>query len=272
MSRNNIFLAALYVGDNHPHWNELVPLLKSENISGVPLKCDDGETIQVNFKFKLLVSDLGAKSHMLNLFKFNGYYGCHYCTAQGKTIGITHAYYPFDQIGKIRDPSLNDEFVELAENFEAGKLVNVVGVKGRSPFSVLIEGLPLTAPVDYMHCVLIGVFNDLLKLCFKKLSSEEKIKFNITIAGLRCPREMIAYSRKIRPLDEISQFKANELFNWLFYLSPILKTLLPIFPLCRQNVQEKRCCFWDHFVFLTRIANPIASTIIPVTLVLYSCA
>ena len=33
---------------------------------------------------------------------------------------------------------------------------------------------------------------------------------------------MIAYSRKIRPLIEISQFKANELFNWLFYLSPIL--------------------------------------------------
>ena len=222
MSRNNIVLAALYVGDNHPHWNELVPLLKSEIISGVPLKCDDGETIQVNFKFILLVSDLGAKSHMLNMFKFNGYYGCHYCTAQGKTIGITHAYYPFDQIGKIRYPSLNDEFVELAENFEAGKLVNVVGVKGRSPFSVLIEGLPLTAPVDYMHCVLIGVFTDLLKLCFKKLSSEEKIKINITIAGLRCPREMIAYSRKIRPLDEISQFKANELFNWLFYLSPIL--------------------------------------------------
>ena len=94
----------------------------------MPLKCDDGETIQVNCKFILLVSDLGAKSHMLNMFKFNGYYGCHYCTAQGKTIGITRAYYPFDQIGKIRDPSLNDEFVELAENFEAGKLVNVVGV------------------------------------------------------------------------------------------------------------------------------------------------
>ena len=39
---------------------------------------------------------------------------------------------------------------------------------------------------------------------------------------LACPREMIAYSRKIRPLDELGHFKANELFNWMFYISPVV--------------------------------------------------
>ena len=33
---------------------------------------------------------------------------------------------------------------------------------------------------------------------------------------------MIAYARKIRPLGELGQFKASELFNWLFYISPIV--------------------------------------------------
>ena len=39
---------------------------------------------------------------------------------------------------------------------------------------------------------------------------------------MSCPREIVSYSRKIRCLDEQSQFKANEYFNWLFYISPIV--------------------------------------------------
>ena len=42
------------------------------------------------------------------------------------------------------------------------------------------------------------------------------------INNLSCPREMIAYSRKIRPLEEMGQFKANEHFNRLLYLSPLI--------------------------------------------------
>ena len=33
---------------------------------------------------------------------------------------------------------------------------------------------------------------------------------------------MISFLRRVRSLDEVSQFKANEMFNWLFYLSPIV--------------------------------------------------
>ena len=86
----------------------------------------------------------------------------------------------------------------------------------------MIEGLPLTAPIDYMHCVLLGVFPDLLKLCYKALSCREREKVNSITANLCCPREMVSFSRKVRSLEELSQFKANELFNWLFYISPVL--------------------------------------------------
>ena len=73
-----------------------------------------------------------------------------------------------------------------------------------------------------MHCVLLGVFPEVLKLCYKTLTAQEKEATNQIISTLSCPREMIAYSRKIRSVDEIGQFKANEYFNWLFYVSPLV--------------------------------------------------
>ena len=222
MSLKNVVLASLFVGATYPNWFDIVPQVRSELNSAVQIKGNNNVSLRVCFKVRLLVSDLGAKCHILNMFKFNGYYGCHYCTAQGKTIGRTHAYYPYEQRGDVRESTLNNIHVECAETIGVNELVNVIGVKGKNAFSGLIEGLPLSAPVDYMHCVLLGVFPELLKLCYKSLTSTEKIKINIVISNFSCPREMIAYSRKVRPLDEMAQFKANEFFNWLFYISPII--------------------------------------------------
>ena len=222
MARNNIVLAALHVGANYPDWNKLVPLIQAEVISSIEIEISDDLKYQSLFKFRLLIADLGAKNHMLNMLKFNGYYGCHYCTVEGKTIGRTHAYYPHDGKESLREPHLNDLYVSIAEAISTTKNLNVVGVRGRSAFASLIEGLPLTAPIDYMHCVLLGVFPDLLKLCYKALSCKEREKVNLITANLCCPREMVSFSRKVRSLEELSQFKANELFNWLFYVSPVL--------------------------------------------------
>ena len=222
VSRQNVVLAALNVGPSHPDWKVLVPKIKGELISGISISQGSAISFQAFFKFRLLVSDLGAKSHMLNMFKFNGFYGCHYCTAPGETIGKTHAYYPYGDEGQTRETVVNELYVDCAETIGEDGPVNVVGVKGRSAFADIVDGLPLTAPVDYMHCVLLGVFPEVLKLCYKALSTENKIKINIVVSNLSCPREMIAYSRKIRSLEDIAHFKANEYFNWLFYLSPVI--------------------------------------------------
>ena len=122
----------------------------------------------------------------------------------------------------MREPVVKDVYIKCAEVLGVDTLVNVVGVKGRSAFADIVEGLPLTAPVDYMHCVLLGVYPDLLKFCFKSLSNEEKINVAKVVSNLTCPRELIAYSRKIRSLEEVAQFKANEHLNWLLYISSIV--------------------------------------------------
>ena len=64
-----------------------------------------------------------------------------------------------------------------------------MGVKSRSAFASLVDGLPLTAPVDYMHCILQGVFPDVLKICYQSLKTQEKDSVNTLISELSCPRE-----------------------------------------------------------------------------------
>ena len=90
LARKNIGLAALHVGCSHPNWEKLVPHIEAELISGLQIEINENLNIRVQFKVRLLIADLGAKSHMLNMYKFNGYYGCHYCTVEGVTIGTSH--------------------------------------------------------------------------------------------------------------------------------------------------------------------------------------
>ena len=90
------------------------------------------------------------------MYQHNGYYGCQYCDHPGVSYGSTHCYYPLNLVvnnevyrvkRNIREPSDHLHLVEKAENFlrEGNKAVNMAGVKGKSPFSSLVKGLPLSA-------------------------------------------------------------------------------------------------------------------------------
>ena len=228
MARKNIVLAAPFVGSGIPDWQNITPQIRAELLSPIEVQLNYEISLSVGFQVNLLVADLGAKSHLLNMFKFNGFFGCHYFTVKGITIGRTHSYYPFSERGMTREPILNDIFTDFAESLSAEEVNNVVGVKGRSAFAGLIKNLPLTAPTDYMHCVLLGVVPETLKLCHKTLTNLQKNNLKEIVENLNCPREIIAYSRKIRSLDEVGQFKANEIFNWLFYIAPmVFRELVP---------------------------------------------
>ena len=51
--------------------------------------------------------------------------------------------------------------VNYAELLPVDEIINVTGVKGKTAFAAKIDDLPLMAPVDCMHCVLLGVFPEL---------------------------------------------------------------------------------------------------------------
>ena len=101
-----------FVGSGAPNWQIIVPRLRAKLISPIEIDSPDFPRKTVVFKVRLLVADMCAKAHVLNMMHFNGFFGCHFCTAEGKTIGKTHAYYPFQQRGSIREPELNNQFVQ----------------------------------------------------------------------------------------------------------------------------------------------------------------
>ena len=87
MARKNFLLAALFVGPKQPNWEIIASEVRAELLTPIELDCESGRSVTVDFNARPLVCDLSAKSHLLNMYKFNGFYGCHYCTVQGKTIG-----------------------------------------------------------------------------------------------------------------------------------------------------------------------------------------
>ena len=223
MSQKNIVLAALHTGNGKPNWEKIVPHIESELQSSIEIETYMGHSFDVSFKVVFIVADLIAKCHVLNMYQHNGYYGCNYCTAIGKTIGRSHCYYPKSQSFTIRTPEVNDKFVALAESLrKTGKVHNVCGVKGRSAFASLVDGLPLTAGIDYMHCILQGVYKDVLEHQVRNLSKSQKQRLNEIIDNLHAPRETTCHSRKIRGISDIQFFKANEVFNYLLYVGPVV--------------------------------------------------
>ena len=122
------------------------------------------------------------------MVQFNGYFGCDFCTTEGITIGRAHAYYPYNQSGSIRETTLHSRYVVAAELRSAASSASCFGVKGQSAFSDIVSGLPLTAPIDYMHCILLGVFPELLKHLLKKMAPNYQKEINDFVPSLTCPR------------------------------------------------------------------------------------
>ena len=79
------------------------------------------------------------------------------------------------------------------------------GDKGPSAVSTLIENLPLTAAVDYMHQVVLDVAGALLFLIRDKSTKSD---LNKILENIACPQ---LTSVSVRSLDELEFFKANEL-------------------------------------------------------------
>ena len=147
-SRKNNCLASLICGNKKPPWRTVVNHLKAELDQVFII-----ENHKVQFGCVKIVADIPAKANVVSIYKNNGYNDCNLCTADGKTIGKSHSYYPFEQEFEYRTPELNDRYVEIAEALNGGKhMFNVVGVKGRSEFGKIVPGLPLAAGITCIVC------------------------------------------------------------------------------------------------------------------------
>ena len=207
MSRKNIALAALFVGSSKPLWGEIIPKIEKELSKTITVEYF-AVLFDVRFEVIGIVADLIAKCSLLNMIQHNGFFGCNYCTIEGVTINRTHSYYPFDQSFEIRKPEINDKYMALAEalNTSSNASINVCGVKGRSAFHGLVADLPLSAGIDYMHCVLLGCFQEILNFFWKLMSTHMKNMIAAETNRMRAPLELVKHGRNIRDLFQIANF------------------------------------------------------------------
>ena len=219
--KKNLCLAALFVGLSKPPWNEITPRWFKE-----PKKIEINyfsSVCTVNFEVIGIVADLIAKCSLLNMVQQNGFYGCNYCNIEDVTISRPHSYYRFNQSFEIRRPELNDRYVDIAEALIASASPsNVCGVKGKSAFFGLVKNLPLSAGINYMHCVLLGCFKEILNFLWRGLSTQEKIIVSKEVQDTGAPLGVVEHGRNLRDLFHIGHFKASEFFNYLLFVSPII--------------------------------------------------
>ena len=209
----NIVLAALWSGIGKPDWSRVFSHM-AEKLTLKPTVQYKNRTFTIQSRVVILVSDIPATASMLNMHQHRAKYGCSLCLIN-TIIENRILYYPFKNF-PMRTTRLHSINVNKVMIY---KLKAFRGVKGESSLFKIIKNLPLTAPVDCMHQVYIGVTKVLLQVIVKKTFSSELQCIKCIVSSVKLPCE---FKRSVRRLDELEYFKANELKVWLLYIGPVL--------------------------------------------------
>ena len=120
-----------------------------------------------------------ATAAMLNMHHHRAKFGCTLCFAESDfKEGIR--YYP-NRTFKMRD---TDTYHQVLQEVTLTKKP-IKGVKGPTKLSAILRGLPLTAPVDSMHQVYLGVTKVLLGVVVKKTAIVDKKEMDDLAASIK---------------------------------------------------------------------------------------
>ncbi|KAG4077346.1 hypothetical protein HA402_009747 [Bradysia odoriphaga] len=116
--------------------------------------------------------DTPARSKLLSLKMFNGAFGCTYCVHPGVMLegSTNNSKYNKRSCGK----RTHGDTVNLMKAF-AQFNIEELGVTGISPLLGIPDyDLIIQTPIDWMHCVVLGVVNALMDLWFDSSHHEQK--------------------------------------------------------------------------------------------------
>ena len=164
------------------------------------------------------------------MVQFNGFYGCPYCRTPGQTVQtserghtLAHLFNTESENG-YREPRTHESFIRCGEETKNkktndGKQCTVFGVSGLPLFSYLqLFNIIRVVPIDYIHCVLLGIVKMHLTLWFDKTHGNEPFSIAPRISEVdKCLHAIKTPSfitRFPRSLTKIAHFKAAELKNY----------------------------------------------------------
>ena len=213
------FVIGLYSGTQKPgdlsaYLEDFVTEMGHLNENGLVF---ENETYHV--RISSVICDTPARAFVKAVKAFNGFSGCDKCTQPGVRLE-----------GRTIFPVINFN-PRTDESFVAREDARHQCRPYRSPFLQCEIGMVSQFPVDYMHCVCLGVVKKLLSIWIKgplphKLGANMVKRISDTLVGFQefIPKE---FSRKPRPLTEIERWKATEFRQFLLYSGPVaLKNIL----------------------------------------------
>ncbi|OXU18098.1 hypothetical protein TSAR_016441 [Trichomalopsis sarcophagae] len=195
--------------------------------------------------------DSVARSPMVGMVQYNGYFGCHWCLHPGVYIRSSRG--GCVKYVLLNEAPLNRTERETLQNMQLSiRSVNpVFGIKKPSilvnlrSFNVISGFVP-----DSMHCICLGIAEQFAKYWFDtsnipfSLSNEEINIIDDLVLKIKAPNQIARLSRSMK---ERSWLKAREFENWILYYSlPILITI-PHMLICVQH--------WSLLVEVFHILN-----------------
>ncbi|KAB0790335.1 hypothetical protein PPYR_15329 [Photinus pyralis] len=216
--KDKVLLFGLYHGYQKPeNSNEFLKQFVEEASALI----DNGIEINghhLDFKVKMLICDLPARSYVLRVKGHSGHFSCNRCTQEGDMIN-NRMCFPELHFTKRTDNSFRNRAQPQHHHNEPTILLNL-------PSFDIIQDVPL----DYMHLLCLGVM--------KRVLADTKFGLVLGKPGYKLPaRDVLAisnlvlklkkyvpceFSRKTRPLLEVKRYKATEFRFFLLYALPVV--------------------------------------------------
>jgi len=236
----NMILAGVWFGRGKPdmstYLKQFVDDILKINSKGLEWRHPHSKRTVVSKVFPIVCScDAVARCMLQCIHQFNGAYGCGHCLNEGKTVpkgrGYARVYPPTE--GQKRT---HDHVIECGQRAIENDVDHVFGVKSVSPLVLLnpSTGFDIvnSFPIDYMHCVLLGVTKQFLDLWFNSkyhdspwyIGTSHKL-VDQRLLTIKPPSDIPRIPRTVKVAQ---RWKAAECRSWLlFYSGPVLYKILP---------------------------------------------
>ena len=162
----------------------------------------------LNVKLTNVVCDAPAKAMVKKTKQFSGYYGCDRCDQRGSWDGKRITYTEVDNLQLRTDIDYRQK-TQLAHHQNGPD----------SPFVNLPIDMIRAFPIDYMHCVCLGVTR---RLILSWMNGKHRLsKTQLTEIDNRLKEMRLSipcdFQRKPRPFSEVAHWKATEFRQFLLY-------------------------------------------------------
>lgn len=207
----NIFVIGVYSGFKKPDsFPEYLLQFVDEILEIQESFVFKNKTIEV--RIRAFICDTPARAYVTGIKGHNAYFGCGKCVQEG-TYNTGRMTFP-ETDSRLR----TNESFRLKQNEDHHKYL--------SPIEQLDIDMVKQFPLDYLHCVCLGVMKRLLYmwtsgninalLCKRDV---DVINSRLEVAAMSQPKE---FQRKIRKLSDLSDFKGTEFRTFILYTGPVV--------------------------------------------------